>query len=89
MEPGLTETATNAARGILESDPVLGGICILLAVALVALLIFHFRETGRLNGELVSQERAFRDELMTVVATVNTSIASIQQAMNIITARDK
>lgn len=89
MEPGLTTLGQDAARGILQSDPVLGGICILLAIALVGLLLWHFRETGRLNTELVSQERSFRSEMMTVLATVNTSIASLQQAMSIITAKDR
>lgn len=99
MEPGL-QTAQRAAEGILQSDPVLGGICILLALALVGLLLWHFRETGRLhkdnsslqerlNDELVEQERGFRKELMSTTSEVTKGLETMKQAMALLSARDR
>lgn len=99
MEPGL-QTAQKAAEGILQSDPVLGGICILLAISLVGLLIWHFRDTGRLHKEkseletrlskeLVEQERGFRREALALTAEVTKGLETMQQAMALLSARGK
>lgn len=86
METGVN-TAVKAAEGIIASDPILGGLCIILGLALVGLLFWHFKETGRLNQELLETERRHGKDALQMQSSVSTALGTIQQAMQIITAK--
>lgn len=86
MEQGVG-TAVKAAEGIIAADPVLGGIAVILGVAFMGLLIWHFRETGRLNRELLESERQHGKDALGMQASVTTALATIQQAIAIVSTK--
>lgn len=82
-------TAVRAAEGIIQADPVLGGICVILALALLGLFVWHIMETKRLNRELLESERQHGKDALTMQSGVSTALATVQQAMNFMTAKEK
>jgi len=88
LETGVN-TAVKAAEGIIAADPILGGICVILAVALLALLIWHFRETGRLNREALESERQHGKDALSSQASVTKALETVQHAIAIISAKGR
>lgn len=97
MDPALA-TAGRAADGLINADPVLGSVCVLLAIALAGLLIWHFIYTGRLHKEkseleksskeeLVEQERGFRKEALALTAEVTKGLETMRQTVALLSAR--
>lgn len=82
-------TAVKAAEGIIQADPVLGGICVILALAFAGLFIWHIMETKRLNREMLESERQHGKDALLMQAGVSTALATVQQAMNFMTAKEK
>lgn len=88
MEPGIN-TATRAADSLISADPVWGSLCVILGLALLGSVIWHVLETKRLNRELLESERQHGKDSLTMQAGVTTALSTIQQAMNILTAKGK
>lgn len=79
--------AIDAGRQILQSGDVYGPIAVLLGLALVGLLFWHFKEIGRLNKELLATERQHGKDALQMQSSVTTALSTIQQAISIITAK--
>ena len=86
METGVN-TAIKAADGFIAADPVLGGLCVILGLALLGVVLWHVKETGRLNRELLETERQHGKDALQMQSSVTTALATVQQAMQIITAK--
>jgi hypothetical protein len=86
VETGIA-TAQKAAEGIIAHDPILGGVAIILAIALLGAILWHVRETGRLNKELLETERQHGKDALQMQSSVTTALSTIQQAISIITAK--
>lgn len=76
MEPGLT-TAQKAAEGIIERDPILGGIAILLALAIVAIVIFGWRAYSKMSERLEAKNDALYDRLIATEQKHQTDISAV------------
>lgn len=88
MEQGVN-TAVKAADAIIAADPLLGSICVILALALFGAIVWHVLETRRLNKELLASERQHGKDSLTMQAGVQTALATVQQALNFVTAKEK
>lgn len=86
METGVN-TAIKAADGFIAADPVLGGLCVILGLALLGVIFWHVKETGRLNRELLETERQHGRDALQMQSSVTTALSTIQQAMAIITSK--
>lgn len=86
METGVG-TAVKAAEGIINYSPVLGGLVVILGAGILALLIYHFRETGRLNRELLESERQHGKDALTMQSGVTMALDTVKQALEFITKR--
>lgn len=83
METGIA-TAQKAADTIISDGPM-GAIAVLLAIAFMALLIWHFKEMRRLNTDLLESERTHGKDALIMQGSVSAALATVQQAINIIT----
>lgn len=79
--------AIDAGKQILQSGDIYAPIAVLLGLALVGLLVWHFRETGRLNKELLETERQHGKDALQMQSSVTTALSTVQQAMVIITSK--
>lgn len=86
MEQGVN-TAVKVADGFIEANPVLGGLCVILGLALLGVVFWHVRETGRLNKELLDTERQHGKDALQMQSSVTTALSTVQQAIAIITAK--
>jgi len=86
VETGIN-TALRAADGFIAADPVLGGLCVILGLALLGVVWWHVKETGRLNRELLATERQHGKDALQMQSSVTTALSTIQQAMAIITSK--
>jgi len=86
VETGVN-TAIKAADGFIAADPVLGGLCVILGLALLGVIFWHVKETGRLNRELLETERQHGRDALQMQSSVTTALSTIQQAMAIITSK--
>lgn len=86
MEPGL-QTAQKAAEGIIERDPVLGGIAIILAIALVAVIVFAWRIYSQMAERKDKEKDALYDRLIATEQKHQVDIAAVnnQRATEIAT----
>ncbi len=83
------ETATGIASKAADqffAQGILGTICVILALVIVGIVVFSVREIQRLNGELLKAERSFRADYSALQNTVTASLASLQQAMALISS---
>jgi hypothetical protein len=79
--------AIDAGKQILQSGDIYAPIAVLLGLALIGLLFWHFKETGRLNKELLATERQHGKDALQMQSSVQTALATVQQAIAIITAK--
>ena len=86
MDPA-TSTAVKAAEGFIAADPVLGGLCVILALALLGVVVWSVREIGRLNKDLLESERQHGKDALQMQSSVTTALSTVQQAIAIITAK--
>lgn len=86
MEQGVN-TAVKAADQLIAADPIFGPLCVILGLALLGVVVWHVLETRRLNKELLDSERQHGKDALTMQAGVTTALSTVQQAMNIITAK--
>ncbi len=86
METGVS-TAVKAAEGFIAADPILGGMCVILLAGFLGLLVWHFKETARLNKELLDSERQHGKDALQMQSSVTTALSTVQQAIGIISAK--
>lgn len=79
--------AIDAGKQILQSGDLYAPIAVLLGLALVGLFIWHVRESGRLNKELLETERQHGKDALQMQSSVTTALSTVQQAISIITAK--
>lgn len=80
-------TAVKVGEGFIAADPILGGLCVILALVILGVVLWHVKETGRLNKELLETERQHGKDALQMQSSVTTALSTIQQAMAIITAK--
>ncbi len=81
--------AIDAGKQILQSGDIYAPIAVLLGLALVALFVWHVMETKRLNKELLDSERQHGKDSLVSQSSITTAIATVQQAIDIITKRGR
>lgn len=86
METGVS-TAVKVGEGFIAADPILGGLCVILALALLGVVLWHVKETGRLNRELLATERQHGKDALQMQSSVTTALSTVQQAIAIISVK--
>lgn len=81
--------AIDAGKQILQSGDVYAPIAIILGLAIVVLVVIGWREISRLNREMLESERAFRRDYSTLQSSVTNALGTIQQAIQLLTAKGK
>lgn len=92
MDPSsLVKPATEAAKALIEAG-ALGSIIVLLAVAFVATVVMMTRALGKkdgrieeLNEQILTAERGFRAEILSVNTALTGGLATVQQAISLVT----
>lgn len=79
--------AVEAGRQILQSGDIYAPISVILGLALLGVVVWHVLETRRLNKELLESERRNGKDALQMQSSVSTALATIQQAMTIITGK--
>ena len=95
METGIG-TATKAAEGIIAADPVLGGISVILAIALVAVMALGWRALSKkddkndaLYDRLIATEQKHQLDIKLVNDQRSEEIATLAKFRDLLTARGK
>lgn len=83
----MEEVATQAANKII-AESSMGAIAVILAISFLALLIYHFRETGRLHGENDTLQTMWREETKTSTGSVLTALQTVAATIDILTKRN-
>lgn len=79
--------ALDAGKQMLQSGDLYAPIAVLLGLALLGVVVWHVLETRRLNKELLESERRNGKDALQMQSSVSTALATIQQAMTIITGK--
>lgn len=95
METGVA-TAQRAAEGILERDPVIGGVAILLALALAALVVLGWRAYSKLSDKndalydrLIATEQKHQVDIAAVNNQRSAEIATFAKLVESRTGKDR
>lgn len=79
--------AIDAGKQILQSGDIYAPIAVILGLALFGAICWHVLETKRLNRELLDSERQHGKDALQMQSSVATALATVQQAIAIITSK--